>query len=129
MGQMNRLIAFTVMVMLLMVPGCGGDTHESLADESMPVMKDMVATLETVKDEAPAKPAKPKLQSNEAKRKDLKARRNKLPAPTEAQTKAMMDKHGKDMEQIMMKLTGIQLQLMADPKIGQVLGDIDMKMR
>lgn len=125
---MTRLALISVVTLLLAGNGCGGDTHESLAAESMPVMRDMVATLETVKDEASAKAAKPKLEAIAKKMKAIDERRRKLPAPTEADIKAMLEKHGDEMEKLQEKMIAVMLPIQFDPKIQAVLGDIDMKM-
>lgn len=126
---MKRLVALSVMMALMVGPGCGGDTHESLAAESMPLMKEMVDTLQTVKDEASAKTAKPKLQSIVTKMKSINERQAKLPAMTEAQMKSMIDKYGKEMEEMQKKMVGAMMAIQFDPKIQAVLGDIDMRMK
>lgn len=125
---MKRLLALSTMLMLMAGPGCGGDTHESLAAEVVPVMREMADTISTIKDEATAKAAKPKLERIAAKMKDLNTRREKLPAPTEAQTKAMIEKYGKEMEAAQRKMMGSLMAISGDPKIQEVLKDIDFKM-
>lgn len=126
---MKHTVALCVIIMFLCIPGCGGDTQESLADESMPIMRDMVATLETVKDEASAKAAKPKLEAIAKKMKSLEERRAKLPMPTEADMKAIFDKHGKEMEELQKKMVTVMLAIQFDPKVQGVLSDIDLKTR
>jgi hypothetical protein len=127
---MKRLISLPIVSMLLFVAtGCGGDTHESLAAETMPVMRDMVATLGTVKDEASAKSAKPKLEAIAKKMKSINERRTKLPAATEADMKAMLDKYGTEMEELQQKMIPAMMAIQFDPKIQAVLADIDMKMK
>ena len=125
---MNRMIALSLMFALLVVGSGCKDTHAKLADESMPIMRDMVATIETIKDEATAKSAKPKLEAIAKKMKSLEERRNKLPAPTEAEFKAMLEKHGKEMEELQMKMVQRMLAIQFDPKIQAVLGDIDLNL-
>lgn len=124
---MKNLVALASLLLVL-VPGCGGDTHQSLVDESMPLMREMAATVTTIKDEATAKAAKPKLEVIASKMKDLKARRDKLPAPTEAEMKASIDKYGKEMEELQKKMIGSMMAIQFDPAIQKVLGDIDMNM-
>jgi len=68
---MKAMLALTVVAALLLCCGCGGDSHESLAAEAVSTNKDLLATLETVKDEASAKAAKPKLKSLVEKMNDM----------------------------------------------------------
>jgi len=127
---MKRLLTLSaLMFSLMLVPGCGGDTHESLAKETIDTMKKMVATLEGIKDEASAKSAKPTLTDLSAKMKDIETRMGKLPAPTEADGKAMESKYGKEMEEVSMKLQSQMFRIIGDPKIAAVLQDINMKLK
>src|SRR5678815_1392251 len=57
---MKRPFTITAVVMFLVCAGCG-DSHEKLAGESVSTMKEMVSVLDSIKDEASAKAAKPKL--------------------------------------------------------------------
>ena len=117
------------MIALMFVPGCGGDTHESLAGETLDTMKKVVAALEGIKDEASANSAKSTLTELSAKMKDIETRMSKLPAPTEADAKAMDSKYGKQMEEVAMKLQQNMMRIMIDPKMSAVLQGIDMKMK
>jgi hypothetical protein len=108
--------------------GCGGgDTHESLAGEAKGVMKEMVAVLDNVKDEASAKAAQPQLKTLAEKMNDINARQAKLPAPSDADVKAMDDKHGKEMEEIGRKFQAHAMRIAFDPKLNLALNDIDIK--
>jgi hypothetical protein len=125
---MNRLMALALMLALMLgVAGCGGDTHESLAGEAVSTMKQLLTALETVKDEASATAAKDTLKSLVQKLNDINQRQAKLPAPTEADVKAMDSKYGKEMEQLQQKFTGQMMRIQFDPKISSVLDGIDMK--
>jgi hypothetical protein len=127
---MKRLLTFSaLMFALMLVPGCGGDTHDSLAAESVDVMKKLVAALEGVKDEATARSAKPTLESLASKMKDIDQRQTKLGTPTDAEIKAMGDKYGKEMEALQPKLVAAMMRMQFDPQIAAVLQDIDMKMK
>ena len=90
-------------------------------------MKEFVAALDTVTDEATAKAAKSRLQSIVSKMNSINEREAKLPAPTEAEMQSLESKYGKEMEDLMMKLTGKMLQIQFDPKIQAALSDIDFK--
>lgn len=123
---MKHVLALTAVLMLFVVAGCG-DSRESLAEESMSTMKDMVDTLETVKDEASAKAAKPKLQSIADKMKDIEKRQREIGMPNEKEMKELGAKYGKEMEEIQKKLMGQMMRIAFDPKIQAQLQDIDMK--
>jgi hypothetical protein len=125
---MKRLLAraSAVMFVAIVITGCG-DTRESLAEESMSTMREMVAVLDTVKDDASAKAAKPKLKTLSDKLEDINQRASKLGTPTEAEVKALDQKHGKEMEELMRKMTGHMMRIAFDPKIQAELADVDMK--
>ncbi|HQY87704.1 MAG TPA: hypothetical protein PK402_03535 [Tepidisphaeraceae bacterium] len=126
---MNRLLTLAVMLSLLVISSGCKDTHAKLADESMPIMRDMVATISTIKDAATAKSARPKLEAIAKRMKALEERRSKLPAPTEAEFKAMLEKHGKEMEELQMKMVQGMMALQFDPKIQAELSGIDLDMK
>jgi hypothetical protein len=107
--------------------GGGGDTHESLAGEGKGVMKQMVAVLDTVKDEASAKAAQPQLKTLAEKMNDINARQTKLPAPTEADVKTMDEKHGKEMEELGHQFQAHAMRIAFDPKLSAAMHGIDVK--
>ena len=118
------------LVVCCFASGCGGgDSHESLAVEGQGVMKQMVAVLDTVKDEPSANAAKPKLKGLVEKLNDINARQAKLPAPTEAEVKAIGEKHDKEMEEIGLKFQAHALRINFDPKLSTVFNDVDLKIK
>jgi hypothetical protein len=125
---MRRSLGILAGVLLVLCSGCG-DSHESLAGQSVSTMKEMESVLATVKDEASAKAAKPKLKAVVDRMNDINARQAKLAAPTEAEIKAIEAKYGKEMEQLQEKIGGHMLRIAFDPKIQVELGDIDAKMK
>ena len=127
--QTSRLLV-VALVFSCWSGGCGGgDSHESLAVEGQGVLKQMVAVLDTVKDEASAKAAKPQLKALSAKLNDINARQAKLPAPTEAEIKAMDEKHGKETEEIGHKFQAQAMRITFDPKLSSVFNDLDLKVK
>jgi hypothetical protein len=124
---MKGLISLLVILMLGVCPGCGGDSHESLAGESLKLMKELVATLEGIKDEASAKAAKPKLVSVTQQMQKLNERMAKLPKPAEGDLKSMESKYGKEMEELQPKMVAAMMRIQFDPAIQKELSDIDMK--
>jgi hypothetical protein len=122
---MKHVIGLVTTALLLLAGGCGGDSHQSLADESMATMKEMVATLDNIKDEASAKSNKSRLKAILQKMNGINDRQAKLPAPTEADLKAMEARHGKEMEELQTKMAGHMMRIAFDPKISAELKDLD----
>ena len=123
---MKRLAAVMLMLIVVNCAGCGGDTHESLAGESVSTMRELVSVLDGVKDEDTAKSAKSKVKSLMEKLNDINLRESKLKPPSQDEIKAM-DKYGKEMEEVSRKFQGHMFRIMSDPKISAVFQDIDMK--
>jgi hypothetical protein len=121
---MKRLVPLVASVMFVLCAGCG-DSHESLGKESITTLKQLVATLEGVKDEASAKSAKPKLKSLMEQLNDINAREAKLGAPTEAEIKSMEAKYGSEMEELQAKFASNMMRIAFDPKIQSELADLD----
>ena len=120
-------LACAVLFMFL-CSGCGGgDTHDSLTAASLGAMKELVTTLESMKDEASANAAKPKLKSLAEQMNGLNERQAKLKAPTEAEAKAIDEKYGKEMEDLQMRLTQSLMRIQFDPKLSAALNDIELK--
>jgi hypothetical protein len=114
---------------LALCAGCGGDSREDLAGESVDILKELVTTLDGVKDEASANSAKPKLEKLVKEMNDLNERQEKLGMPTEEEFKEIEQKYGKQMEELQQKFAGNVLRIAFDPKIQAVLNDIDLKMK
>ncbi len=124
---MRNLFVLASVLLMLACNGCGGDSHESLGKEGLSTMKEMVAVLKDIKDEASAKSAKPQLQSLMEKLKSINVRQSKLPAPTEAEMKGMDSKYGKEGEEVSKQFTSEMMRVMFTPGAAAVLQDIDMK--
>ena len=125
---MNRLIA-VLAAALWVCAGCGGDTYESLAAEGVTTMGQFANALDTIKDEASAKAARPELKNILAKMKSIQERQDKLGTPTEAQVKAVVDKYGKQMEEVQTKLATNMMRIGFDPKIQKELADLEGDMK
>src|SRR5687768_8908493 len=100
-----------VSIVALLASGCGGDTRESLTQDGMSNMKELVAVLDTVKDAETAKAAKPKLKTLFEKMNTINEKMNKMGVPTEAEMKAMDEKHGKEMEDLQMKMMSNMMKI------------------
>ena len=122
-NNLNLTAAIVIAALaMLSITGCGGDTHESLTNEGMSTMKEFVATLDTVKDESSAKAAKPKLKKLMEQLKEINAKQVKLPAPTEAEVKAMGEKYGKEMDELQQKMAGAMMKIAHPPPQPPLMG-------
>jgi hypothetical protein len=124
---MKRVLALASVVMMMVCAGCG-DSHESLAAEQVSVMKDMISTFEGIKDGPTAKSAKPTLKSLFEKMNSINERQAKLEMPTEAQGKVIIEKYGKQMEELQQKMMGSMMRIGFDPAIRAELDDLDTVM-
>jgi hypothetical protein len=122
---MKRLTIAALLVSVAMATGCGADTRDSLATEQKKAMDEFATTLDGVKDAETARAAKPKLQALATRMDDINTRESKLPPATEAETKALIEKHGKDLEGTMMKMQGAMMRIMLNPAIQAELKDVD----
>ncbi|HVT89333.1 MAG TPA: hypothetical protein VHD56_10805 [Tepidisphaeraceae bacterium] len=125
---MKRMLVLTSVIMLMVCTGCG-DSHEKLAAESISTMKELIATLDNVKDEASANSAKSTLKSLMDKMNSINLRQSKLPAPSEAEIKAMEAKYGKEMEELARKLQANMMRVTFDSKIAPILQSIEQDMK
>ena len=92
---MKRAAALSLAVAVLVLVGCG-DSHEKVINDMVGVIEETTAVLKTVKTEADAKAAAPKLEEIQARAKGLEKRMKDLGDPPKAEQerlgKLMMDK-------------------------------------
>ena len=124
---MTRLLPLVLLPALAMCPGCGGDSHDRVMADSVSTMRDLVATLETVKDQGSAKAAKAKLTSLGQQMKAIQDRQSKLPTPSQEAMKPLLEKYGKEMQSLQQKLIAAMMRIQFNPAIQAELKDIDMQ--
>lgn len=119
----------TIVFSLCLVTGCDkAPTHESIAEDSVSLMEEMAAILPTVKDEASANAAKPKLKALAEKAKALKAEEEKLSKLTNEQQAALLKKHEARMTKVFETMIKEGFRISADPKLSSVMDEIkDLK--
>ena len=125
---MKRTLAFVSVLMLLVCSGCGGDTPQKVADDSIDVMKEMTSILEGVKDEASAAKAHDKLQALGGKFKALKARQDKLQMSADDRKKLEIEYRPK-MEPVMQKLMSESMRIAMDPKLAPAIKGLNDVMK
>ena len=124
---MKRLALAMIALLAFAASACGKDTHVSIFLEQKALARQLGDTLEKITDAASAKAHKATLQSLEPKFQSLKARSEKLPKPTEEETKTIMAKITGDKEllEIAMKVQGSLMRIQQDPAISAELKDIN----
>ena len=118
---MRKLTATTLLTLALFLTGCGGDTHESLANETVGLLNEFATVLEGVNDEASAKAAAPKLEAIGTKLSEMKKRVDALPKLSEAENKALEEKMQKEMGTFMGKMMGAAMKLAEKPEVQKIL--------
>jgi cytochrome c556 len=118
-----RLICVLVLSAVVL-SGCDSKpTHESVMKDMVGKMKELVAVLEGVKDEASAESAKPKLQALSKEMKELEVTASKLPKASDEEEKRLREKYQPELEAIQPKLGAQMIRIATDPKLGSVLKD------
>ena len=119
--------AAAVLAFSLLLTGCDSKpTHESVAEDMLDEMKQMVAVLKTVKDESSAKAAEPKLKKAKERMDALQKQGDALGTPTAEQQKEM-EKHKAEMEKVMGEFMGEMMRVAMNPQTSGALKDLDMK--
>ncbi len=115
--------AFASLLFLSTTTSCGGDTHESLGDETVALMKEALTILEGITDKASAEAAKPRLEALGAKGDDLEKRMSALGTPDAATQERMRQRMAKEMGETQGRLMTVMSRLMSDPEISAALGE------
>lgn len=113
--------------LLVLVTGCG-DTPESLTGDMLDEMEKMVAVLKTIKDEASAKGAEPKLRAIVDKLKSLQERAKKMKQPEGEQLKALEKKFEERSNKIMGEFMSEIMRVGSiSPEVGKILSEARMR--
>ena len=108
-------------VLVAFMVGCGKSAEENAVADTISKMKDEVAILKGVTDEASAKAAAPKIKAIHDELAKLQA---SSPTTTDPQAAAkVVDKYGKDLTDVATQLATEQTRIMSDPKLSAALGD------
>lgn len=99
-GFMTKRLAFAAVAVLgLVLAGCK-DSHEKVISDSVSKMKEVVAVMKTVTDEASAKSAAPKIQALGDDMKKIKDRMDKLGKPSDSEDKRLQAKYEKELREV-----------------------------
>ena len=126
---MRNTLASTLLAVSIMLIGCGGDSYESMASDSVSYYEEMASILEGVSDVESAKAAVPKLEAVGQKMADLKKRADALGKPTPEQNKALEEKFTKEMSTAMDKMMAASMKLADKPEVQKILEEPMKKLR
>ncbi len=120
----KRLLAAPLAAaIMLALTGCGGDSHDAIAEDQMQVMDEMVDILSDIDDEASAKAAKPKLEKLGERMKSIEARMEELGDPPADKKAALEEKYKEKMGAVAMKLFAEMMRIGQNEELSKVLED------
>ena len=118
------LLAVALPAVALCVAGCDSKpTHDSVAHESMDKMKEMVEVLKTIKDEASAKAARPKMEKIKKEMDEIKKKADALGEPPADVKKKLQEEHKAEMEKLFGEMMQEMMRIGMDPKLAPHVKD------
>jgi hypothetical protein len=124
--KMRMKWAAALMLLIgLSLTGCK-DSQEAIAEDAIDAMKEMTAVLETVKDEASAKVAQPKLKKLGEQMQALQARSKKQPQLTAAEQQALKQKYEKPMQEAVLPFAKELMRVTLNPQLHAATKDVRM---
>ncbi|MHC4550147.1 MAG: hypothetical protein ACYTEZ_15355 [Planctomycetota bacterium] len=125
---MRFRITVTAAVLGLVLAACGGDTHESVAEDQFDLMEEILEIMDGVEDEASAKEAAKEIEALGEKIAALQKRAEALPEPTpeqekelEAMVRERQADYGKRSQELAAKMMQYPELLQAFAKAGQAM--------
>lgn len=117
----------TALFALVLVAGCdSAPTHDSVMEESVSSMEEMVAIMKTIKDKPSAEAAKPKLEALGDRMKELKAEADKLGKPSKEKEAELKKKYDDRMQKVFAELMGEGMRIGMNPELKDVMKDVKM---
>jgi hypothetical protein len=120
MRATRHLTIVTFAAVATLIGGCKR-TPESSIRELIGLLKETTTVLKSITDENSARAASPKLRRIGEKMDALKAETDKLPKPTDADSKALMAKYQNEMFAAVMELSQERMRVIGDPKLSGAL--------
>ena len=124
---MKSRITIASLVMLMVCAGCG-DSHEKVAADKVSTGNEMLAILQSIKDESSAAAAKDKFKALEAKVKAIQEREAKLGVPSDAELKKVGEKYQKEHAELQAKMMSEFMRIASIPGIDKSLDELDKSM-
>jgi hypothetical protein len=111
----------------LIITGCDSKpTYDSVMEDSLAAMEDSTAILATVKDEASANAAKPKLKEIGDRMKTLKAQQEKIGKPSKEEEAELKKKYEERMTKAFGAMLKETMRLSMDPKLKPALDGLQV---
>jgi hypothetical protein len=121
---MRRTIVTTLCAAVLVLSSGCDNTHESLMDDMLDEMENMIAVLKTIKDEASAKSAESKLRSIVDKLNSLQERVKKVKQPEGEEAKALEKKFEERAKKIMGEFLSEMMRVSSiSPEVATILSE------
>lgn len=117
---MKKFTSTLVLLVATILVGCGGDTPASISKDIMANFNTMADIFESVKDEASAKAALPKIEAVRKNMRDVASRAKNVKA-SPADEKALQESMGKEMMTVMGRLGAAKEKLDAKPELLKIL--------
>lgn len=109
----RRISVSALLTTLVLVGGCGKETHESLMQENIDQMKQMVDTMKKIKDKNSALAQVDTFKSIDSKLKNIKERSDKLPKLSAEQEKALEEKFKSQTDPLMQEMLAEGFRIMS----------------
>jgi ferritin-like metal-binding protein YciE len=116
---MRFRIIMTAAVLGLVLSACGGDTHESVAEDQLDLMDEIFDIMDGVTDEASAKEAAKKIEALGEDMADLRKRIAAMPDPTKEEEKRLEAMFTERQADIMKRSQNFGAKMMKYPELAQ----------
>lgn len=121
----RKISVSALLTTVVLVSGCGQETHESFMQENIDQMKKMVDAMKKIKDKDSALAQVDTFKSIESKFKSIKERSEKLPKLSAEQEKALEDKFKSQVDPLMQEMLAEVFRIMSlGPEVQTVLNGV-----
>lgn len=112
-----------LLVLVWAASGCGGDKHEVVIKDTIQAMNDMADIVDTIKDEASAKAAEPKLKAVADRLQEIKKRADAMEKPSAEKEEALKKKYEGELKAGMGRMMGAAMKAASVPGAQQAVQD------
>ena len=124
---MKKVAGLSVVALLCCaLPGRAADTFDDVIKDMIKSTKQLVEVLATVKDEASAKAAKPKLEKMGKEIQAIQARAKKLGDPSKEEKEKLEKKYKPELDPLFKKMFAELVRIQSNPATAKVLKDIEL---
>ncbi len=120
----GRGLTCALIAVALCVAGCDSKpTHESVTQDSIDKMEEMVEVLKGIKDEASAKAARPKMEQIKKDMEELQKKSKALGEPPADVKQKLQEKHKAQLEKVTSEMMKEMMRIGLDPNIAPHVKD------